>query len=184
MNHFKRAALAAAAALLTACASPQGPAEQVSFAIDAQLAELTTLVALPVVSDFDTMRAALPTFELERENASAPLRNEISVIRDISFEDNSPFVTRLDIGRIEPLKAYLRANPEMAVRIEGYGDGRNSSPRDADLSLSRAEAVGRAILTDIRIANSIVTVGAAMPQAMARTGSVEIIFVNPALPGN
>jgi outer membrane protein OmpA-like peptidoglycan-associated protein len=139
------------------------------------------IVTTPVfVSDFDAMRAALPAFDLQRGGTEPASRREVSVVRDLVFAPASSILSRADVIRLQPLLAYLRANPTIAVRIEGFGDGINSTEHDTELSLSRAQAVARALLTDMMVSNAIVTVGAPVPQLMKDNGRAEIIFIGSA----
>lgn len=69
MSPFGQVAAAAAMATLAACASPRNAADTASADIAAYVA---TLSAMPImvspnpISDFDAMRAALPSFDLQR----------------------------------------------------------------------------------------------------------------------
>lgn len=177
MGPFGHVALAAAAAALTSCASP-APFEYTATDAAAVIAQMPAYEAPVLVSDFDAMRAALPDFELLRTFDGAS-ENEVSVVRDLTFTPESSFLSRADVTRLEPLQAYLRANPSIAVRITGYGDGSNAADRTADLSLSRAQAVARALLTDMRVANRIEAVGAPLPQQKQYSGRADIFLTRP-----
>ncbi|MBY0510360.1 MAG: OmpA family protein [Rhodospirillaceae bacterium] len=177
MNSLRHVALAAAAAALAACAPPPMTHENVS-AGSAAVAAMPVRAAPSPVSDFDRMRAALPTFALQRSGGAD--HGDVSVVRDVNFPADSSILSRSEVMRLEPLRSYLRANPSIEVRIEGYGDSRSAADRNVALSLDRAQAVSRALLTDVMVENTIVTVGAVMPQATARSGSVEVMFVAPA----
>jgi outer membrane protein OmpA-like peptidoglycan-associated protein len=177
MNLFGYATLAAAATVLVSCASPQGTTDALSGDMAAMRAATPLFDAPTIVSDFDTMRTALPTFDLQRGDVNLASYAEISVIRDLSFSAGSDILSQRDVSRLEPLRAYLRTNPSIDVRIEGYGDGVNSAERDAALSLGRAQAVTRALMTDIMVANTIVGLGAMTPQPTARNGSAEVMII-------
>jgi outer membrane protein OmpA-like peptidoglycan-associated protein len=177
MNFSRHVGPAVVAMALAACASP--PIRQESPSGGSAAVTAVPLRAAPSpVSDFDRMRAALPTFELQRRGDADA--GEVSVIRDVNFSADSSILSRPEVVRLDPLRSYLRANPSIEVRIEGYGDGQSGADRNAALSLDRAQAVSRALLTDVMVENIIVTVGATMPQATARRGSVEVMFVAPA----
>jgi outer membrane protein OmpA-like peptidoglycan-associated protein len=177
MGPFGHVALAAAAAALTSCASP-APFDYTATDTAAIIAQMPAFESPVPVSDFDAMRAALPGFDLQRTFDGAS-ENEVSVVRDLTFTPQSSILSRADVTRLEPLHAYLRANPSIAVRITGYGDGSNAADRTADLSLSRAQAVARALLTDMRVANSIDAVGAPLPQQQQYSGRADIFFTRP-----
>jgi outer membrane protein OmpA-like peptidoglycan-associated protein len=178
MTAFSHAVLAVVAAALTACASPQMARDNLNVDRPVVAAVTPSPAAVPVVSDFDTMRAALPTFDLQQSDSVAAQRGRISVVRDLRFTAESFILAQADVKRLVPLQAYLRANPSVEVRIVGYGDGGNAVERNAALSVGRAQAVGRVLLTDMMIENKIVTVGAIMPQPSARAGSVEVVIRN------
>jgi outer membrane protein OmpA-like peptidoglycan-associated protein len=182
MGPFGHVALAVTAAALTSCASP-APFEYTATDAAVIIAQMSAFEAPVPVSDFDAMRAALPGFELLKTFDGAS-ENEVSVVRDLTSTPESSILSRADVTRLEPLHADLRANPSIAVRITGYGDGSNAADRTADLSLSRAQAVARALLTDMRVANSIDAAGAAMPQQKQYVGHAQIVFALPvASPG-
>lgn len=190
MRPFGLLAFAATVAALGACASAQENAQQ-----DAQLSAqvFTDAPAAPApppatparaaLSPFDAMRVALPTFEL-RQDASAAA-GEVSVARDVTFPAESSILPRPQVDRLVPLQAYLRANPDTAVRIEGHGDGapgESGREQDASLSQDRAQAVARALLTDMRIATQRITTVSAAPLSATRprrAGWAEIILVAP-----
>ena len=178
MSPFGHVACAAMTATLAACAPQQTP-ERVSVDISATMAVMPIMTTTPLVSDFDIMRAALPAFDLERGASHTAFQHEISVVRDLVFTPDSSILSRAMVTRLAPLQVYLQANPSMAVRIEGYGDGVSTSARAADLSMARAQAVARALLADMKVTNVIVAKGAAVPQARNRAGGAEIMFFEP-----
>lgn len=175
MSPFGRIVAAAIAAALSGCASP-APLAYRAADTAATTAQGPPFEAPAPVSAFDAIRAALPGFELQRGLGGAS-GNEISVVRDLTFTRESSILSRAEVTRLSPLHAYLRANPSIKVRITGYGDGVNSPEREADLSLSRAQAVARALLTDMRVANSIDAKGAVLPQH--DVGRAQIVFALP-----
>ncbi len=177
MSPFGQIALAAAMAALTACA-PSQPSFNLSASEIADVTASVTanMTAAPPIfmSDLDMMRAALPAFDLQTIDAGQ--EREVSVMRDLAFTAENSILTRSDVARLTPLQVYLRANPLIDVRIEGYGDSAVSTERNDDLSRSRAQAVARAILSDIYITNTVVTASARTPQPAARSGHIEIFF--------
>jgi hypothetical protein len=76
---------------------------------------LQSAMIMPLVTDLDTMRAALPAFSLRD-----PADREVSVERILGFPYDSPIVSSQDLKRLELLKIYLRNNPTVGVRVEGY----------------------------------------------------------------
>lgn len=179
MSPYGQVAVAAAMAALAACASSRMGTDKVSADIAAYVSTLTAVpIAAPssIISDFDAMRAALPGFDLER-GADMAAPGEVSVVRDLVFDHGSSILSRVDVARLEPLHAYLRANPLVAVRIKGYGDRGNTTERAADLSLSRAHAVARALLTDMKVANDIAAAAAPRSEQTLNSGRAEIIFI-------
>jgi outer membrane protein OmpA-like peptidoglycan-associated protein len=179
MKFSGQVGLVVMATALAACASPQTAGKNLSGDSGAVVAAMPPGPAPSPVSAFDQMRAALPTFDLQRSGAGVADGGDISVVRDVSFLADSSILSRPEVTRLEPLRSYLRANPSIEVRIEGYGDSRSAADRKVTLSLDRAQAVGRALLSDVMVVNTIVTVGAGMPQATVRSGSVEVMFVEP-----
>jgi outer membrane protein OmpA-like peptidoglycan-associated protein len=179
MSPFGHVALAAATAALAACAFPM-PSEYPTVDVAAMTAEMPVYRTPVLVSDFDAMRTALPGFDLQR-SLDRTSQRDVSVVRDLSFTPDSSILSQADVTRLAPLHTYLRENPTVAVQIKGYGDGANSAASDADLSLSRAQAVARALLTDMSVANTMVVAGAAMPQQKKHSGGAEIVFTTPSV---
>lgn len=168
-------AFAAAAAALGACASAVPPPDAAAARMSAQVFDDAAIAApaQPAPAPFDAMRAALPTFDLQQNVPGG----EVSVVRDILFPPESSILSRPQLDRLVPLQAYLRANPATAVRIEGHGDA--ASEQDSDLPWSRAQAVARALLTDMRISTDRITADAGR---RGEWGRAEIILVAPLIP--
>jgi outer membrane protein OmpA-like peptidoglycan-associated protein len=177
MRPFGHVALAAATAALASCASPV-VSEYPRLDAAAMMAAMPVYEAPVLVSDFDAMRAALPGFDLQR-TFDRTAQYDVSVIRDLTFTADSSILSRADVARLLPLHAYLRENPSVAVLIKGYGDGANSAAAGTDLSINRAQAVARALLTDMRVATTLQSTGAAMPQHKQNAGRAEIVFTTP-----
>jgi len=178
MSPFGQFALAAAMAALTGCASAQTSRQPDQISVADILTSITSKQVAPLfVSDFDVMRAALPAFDLQRNVADGG--REVSVVRDLAFVTETSILSRDDVVKLLPLQVYLRANPLIDVRIEGYGDDVGSSERNDDLSMGRAQAVARALLTDIYIKNNVTTMIAKTPQSKGRSGRAEIFFIEP-----
>jgi outer membrane protein OmpA-like peptidoglycan-associated protein len=124
---------------------------------------------MPLVTDLDTMRAALPAFSLRD-----PADREVSVERILGFPHDSQIVSSQDLKRLELLKIYLRNNPTVGVRVEGYfGPARTGEP--SSLALDRAQAIVRALLTDMRIQNAMSAVAALGPSS--GTSQADIILI-------
>ena len=102
-------------------------------------------------------------------------------MRDLSFEADSSILSRTEGARLQPLLTYLRANPTISVRVDGFGDDAKVSERNGDLALARAQTTARALLADIMIVNHVVAVGARMSPSRQR--SVEITFISTGASG-
>jgi outer membrane protein OmpA-like peptidoglycan-associated protein len=177
MSPLGHVALAAIAAALTGCAT----AETFEYtAVDAAVlvADLPAYEGPVPLSDFDIMQTELPGFDLRR-SVDPMTQYSVSVVRDLTFAPKSSILPRENVTRLAPLQTYLRANPSVAVRITGYGDGPNSGESERDLSLSRAHSVARVLVTDIKVANSVNAVSASMPQEAGYVGRAEIAFTRP-----
>lgn len=178
MGPFGRFAATAVAAVLVACES--APRFENLASDTTAMAESVPAYRVPVlISDFDEVRAALPSFDLQR-SADQGAQRVASITCDLTFAVDSSILSQANVKRLEPMQAYLRANPSVDVRIHGYGDGLNATDREADLSFGRAQAVARALLTDMKVANDIDAVGAKVPQQKQCMGRAEIVFIWPA----
>ena len=177
MSPFGQFALAAAMAALTGCASAQTSRQPAPINTADIIASVASAQVAPplFVSDFDIMRAALPAFDLQRNVAEGG--REVSVVRDLGFLTETSILSRDDVVKLLPLQVYLRANPLIDVRIEGYCDNAIANERNADLSTGRAQAVARALLTDIYIKNNVTTMVAKTPQSAGRSGHAEMFFI-------
>jgi outer membrane protein OmpA-like peptidoglycan-associated protein len=177
MRPFGLVTLATTVVALSACAAPPITSNNLSTEVVAHAAPVAVTPIAPLPTDYEVLRAALPDFDLQRRS-EGPASN-VSVVRDLVFENNSTILSMPQVKRLAPLQTYLRANPRTTVRIEGNGDGGNSAERDTDLSMGRAQAVVRALLTDMMIANTIVAVSAPMPQAVQQSRHADITFITP-----
>jgi len=170
---------AVAALALTGCIS--GPDSRTPYAAVASVTPPTRPApvksTLPPPSMLEAMRGALPSFDIPQH---ATLAGEVSVIRDLIFDAESSILSQVQVVRLEPLKAYLRANPKVNVRIEGYGDGGARAEREGDIALSRAYAVARALLTDIQVNNDITSIAVPLPDRSTRRGHADVTFILPA----
>lgn len=169
MRAFGPVVLAFAA--LTACASPP-PAPRAAEVAAPAAAPVLVATLSPPVSDLDAMRAALPTFALRRGGIGSAGEREVSVVRDINFPLGSALLPQAEVDKLAPLLPFLRANPLIVVRIDGYGDDKKGSERDINLSIDRAQTVARALLTDMRISNTIEATAAPMPQSRYTTAEL------------
>jgi outer membrane protein OmpA-like peptidoglycan-associated protein len=172
---LRQITLAALATLLASCASKAPSAELLEQFAGAPPFATAQAAIPPLVSDFDSMRAALPSFDLVETDVNKTGR-EVSVGGALMFDRGSPIVSQSDIERIALLQAYLRRNPLVGVRIEGYDDDVPGT-YVTDLALSRAQAVVRALLTDIALKNGISAMGAPVARPARGDGRAEIIFI-------
>ena len=66
-------------------------------------------------------------------------------LQDVLFETGSARLRPGAVERLRPLASYLRANPEVPVRIDGHTDSVGSDPANQVLSERRADAVRAAL---------------------------------------
>lgn len=69
------------------------------------------------------------------------------VLQDVIFETGRATLRPGAIGRLQPIVAYLRANPDVRVRIDGHTDSQGSVAYNQDLSNNRALAVKTALVS-------------------------------------
>lgn len=62
---------------------------------------------------------------------------------DMLFKTNETELTNTGKARLAALAAFLAANPQIAVRLDGYADPRGSKKHNEQLSLSRVNHVAR-----------------------------------------
>jgi outer membrane protein OmpA-like peptidoglycan-associated protein len=175
MKAVRYAAVAAIATTLMACVSPRAvsPPHVITAAPVQAPAQLIAL------SDFDAAQVALPGFELQRDASGKAADAEASVVRNLTFATDSSIMSSHDVTRLAQLQVYLAANPNVDVRIEGYGDVLSSNERFQDLSLDRAHAVARALLANMRVNNVIVAVAGARRDQQKNAGLANITFLWP-----
>lgn len=177
MKRIWHAVRAAAVIALSGCAGAPADVPVARAAPPARVAPVITAAPLSSLTSLAAMRGALPTFDLQPAAAT----REVSIVRDLVFEPGSSILSRTQVDQLEPLKAYLRANPAVAVRIEGYGDGGEGVDREGYLSLNRAQAVTRALLTDVQIGNDIASVEGASSGTLDRRRRADVTFIMPAV---
>ena len=66
-------------------------------------------------------------------------------LSDVLFQTNSAALRPAAIARLRPLAGYLKANPRVALRIDGYTDSRASASYNQTLSEHRAQSVESAL---------------------------------------
>ena len=66
-------------------------------------------------------------------------------LQDVLFETGSARLRAGAVERLRPLASYLRANPEVPVRIDGHTDSVGSDQSNQRLSENRAESVRAAL---------------------------------------
>ena len=67
-------------------------------------------------------------------------------LQDVLFETGSAVLRPGAEARLQPLARYLRANPRVQVRIDGFTDSVGSAASNLTLSRDRARSVGHALV--------------------------------------
>lgn len=160
-------------AVLGACTSEPVPTPRQPAAAPVPVAAVTPPPSL------ESMRQALPAFDLKAVEPTHTTQREVSVVRDLPFPAEGSILTRDQVDLLAPLLLYLRANPDVAVRVEAYGDGNSSAMQETSLARDRAQAIVRALLTDVRVSNTITGGEAAGPHLGAYRSTGKITFVIP-----
>lgn len=86
------------------------------------------------------LRASLAEYRMTQTDLGATL-----VLQDVIFETGQAVLKPGAVQRLAPLAAYLRANPDVRVRIDGHTDAVGSDTANRVLSERRAQAVGAAL---------------------------------------
>jgi hypothetical protein len=161
------------AGLLAGCAS-NAPSAAIAAEVASGIEPFPFLhpqAVAPLVTKFEIMRSALPEFELLQQTSG----NEVSVERNLGFEPQSPIISSDEVRRISLLQAYLLTDPSLTVGVEGYFKRDRAGTEEA-LALDRAQALVRALLTDMRIKNDVTAVAA--PRLGNAAAQSAIIFID------
>ncbi len=86
------------------------------------------------------LRAEMQAYQMQQTQLGATL-----VLSDVVFETGKADLKPGAADRLRPLAAYLQANPNVKVRIDGHTDAQGSDSYNQQLSNSRAVAVGTAL---------------------------------------
>jgi outer membrane protein OmpA-like peptidoglycan-associated protein len=113
------------------------------------------------------MRTQLSVYDMHFSDAGATL-----VLRDVMFDTNSSVLHAGAVNRLDPLIAYLHANPATKVRIEGHTDSTGNAEHNNVLSLGRADSVKRSLQAHNMVANDITTIGYGQEKPVASNATV------------
>jgi len=93
-------------------------------------------------AEADRVRQAMRDYQLKQTQAGATL-----VLQDVVFQTGKADLKPGAAERLRPMAAYLKANPNVKVRIDGHTDSRGSGSYNQALSEHRAQAVRAALGT-------------------------------------
>jgi len=113
------------------------------------------------------MRQQLSSYEMKITELGATL-----VLRDVMFDVDSAMLRAGAVNRLDPLITYLRASPEISVRVDGHTDSTGSAMHNRELSLDRANSVKRALLSNTSVSNRIETQGFGQDKPIASNETV------------
>jgi outer membrane protein OmpA-like peptidoglycan-associated protein len=91
-------------------------------------------------AEANKLRAQMQAYQLQQTQLGATL-----VLSDVVFETGKADLKPGAADRLRPLAAYLQANPNVKVRIDGHTDAQGSDTYNQQLSNNRAVAVGTAL---------------------------------------
>jgi outer membrane protein OmpA-like peptidoglycan-associated protein len=112
------------------------------------------------------LRSAMRDYQMKQTQYGATL-----VLTDVVFETGRADLKPGAQQRLRPLAAYLQANPDVRVRIDGHTDAQGSDAANLQLSQRRAEAVG-SVMASLGVDRSRVSAsghGESQPVADNRT---------------
>ena len=113
---------------------------------DAQIAEAQTAAAnaQAAAANAEAEAARLKTemreYQLKQTQLGATL-----VLQDVVFETGKADLKPGSAQRLQPLAQYLKANPDVKVRIDGHTDSQGSDAYNQRLSEARAQSVRNAL---------------------------------------
>lgn len=90
----------------------------------------------------DRARAELAALKLKQTDLGATL-----VLQDVVFQTAKADLKPGAEARLQPLANYLRANPEVKVRVDGHTDAQGADAYNQQLSQARAASVSSALAT-------------------------------------
>ena len=114
-------------------------------------------------------------------------RGYVVTLGDVLFETDSAALTPAGVQRVARVASYLRADPGVAVVIEGHADARGAAGYNQGLSEARAETVATALLAEGIATPRIVYTGLGESSPIASITTplgrqlnrrVEVIFVD------
>lgn len=113
---------------------------------DAQIADAQTAAAnaqaaaANAEAEAARLKAEMRDYQLKQTQFGATL-----VLQDVVFETGKADLKAGSAQRLQPLAQYLKANPEVKVRIDGHTDSQGSDAYNQQLSEARAQSVRTAL---------------------------------------
>jgi outer membrane protein OmpA-like peptidoglycan-associated protein len=96
--------------------------------------------AAKATAEADKLRAQMQAYQMKQTELGATL-----VLRDVVFQTGRADLKPGSAERLRPLASYLRANPNVKVRIDGHTDAQGSDAYNQALSDRRAASVRAAL---------------------------------------
>ncbi|MFW2829066.1 OmpA family protein [Sphingomonas sp. ID0503] len=121
-------------------ASAAAKAKQDQLASQAADAERARADAAAAAAEAEKAKAQLAELKMKQTALGATL-----VLQDVVFETGRAELKPGASARLAPLANYLRANPEVKVRVDGHTDAQGSDALNQQLSDARASAVRTAL---------------------------------------
>jgi outer membrane protein OmpA-like peptidoglycan-associated protein len=91
-------------------------------------------------ADSAALRRQMAEYQLKQSQLGATL-----VLQDVVFETGKAELKSGAAERLRPMAAYLQANPQVRVRIDGHTDAQGSDSYNQELSAARANSVRAAL---------------------------------------
>ena len=91
-------------------------------------------------AEADKLKAEMRDYQLKQTQLGATL-----VLQDVVFETGKADLKAGAAQRLQPLAQYLKANPDVKVRIDGHTDSQGADAYNQQLSEARAQAVRTAL---------------------------------------
>jgi len=113
-------------------------------------------------AEADRLRAEMREYQLKQTQLGATL-----VLQDVVFETGKAELKPGAGQRLAPLAQYLKANPDVKVRIDGHTDSQGSDAYNQQLSEARAQSVRTALAGMGVAADRITAIGHGEAQPVA-----------------
>lgn len=91
-------------------------------------------------AEAEKLKAEMRDYQLKQTQLGATL-----VLQDVVFETGKADLKAGSAQRLQPLAQYLKANPDVKVRIDGHTDSQGADAYNQQLSEARAQAVRTAL---------------------------------------